>query len=56
MKNREKRGDSWYLSFFKKELTENLLAFWMSRCLDNENGGYFNCFSNDGSRLVSTDN
>jgi len=43
------------LSFFKKELTENLLYFWMDKCLDRENGGYFNCFTNDGSRLVSTD-
>ena len=44
-----------YLSFFRQELTENLLHFWMSRCLDTENGGYLNCFSNDGSKLVSTD-
>ena len=44
-----------YLSLFKKELTENLLPFWMSRCLDRENGGYFNCFTNDGSRLISHD-
>ena len=44
-----------YLSFFKKELTDNLLFFWMDRCLDGKNGGYMNCFSNDGSRLVSTD-
>ena len=44
-----------YLSFFKQELTDRLLFFWMDRCLDRENGGYLNCFSNDGSRLVSTD-
>ena len=44
-----------YLDFFKKELTENLLSFWMGRCLDAKNGGYFNCFTNDGSRLVSSD-
>ncbi len=43
------------LSFFRKELTDRLLFFWMDRCLDKENGGYLNCFSNDGSRLVSTD-
>ena len=35
-----------YLSFFKKELTDNLLFFWMDRCLDKENGGYLNCFTN----------
>lgn len=44
-----------YLDFFKKELTENLLYFWMPRCLDRAHGGYLNCFSNDGARLVSTD-
>lgn len=44
-----------YLNFFRQELTENLLYFWMDRCLDKENGGYLNCFTNDGSRLVSTD-
>lgn len=44
-----------YLSFFKKELTESLLFFWMERCRDKENGGYLNCFTNDGSKLISTD-
>ena len=44
-----------YLEFFKNELMENLLWFWMPRCLDKEHGGYLNCFSNDGSKLVSTD-
>jgi len=43
------------LSFFQQELTENLLPFWMPRCLDVKYGGYLNCFSNDGSKLVSTD-
>ena len=27
----------------------------MPRCIDKTYGGYLNCFSNDGSRLVSTD-
>ncbi len=44
-----------YLTFFKKELKENLLWFWLPRCEDKQNGGYFNCFCNDGSRLISTD-
>ena len=44
-----------YLEFFRRELTDNLLYFWMDRCLDTENGGYFNCFTNDGRCLVSTD-
>lgn len=46
---------TFYKDFFKKELKENLLSFWMPRCLDKENGGYLNCFCNDGSRLISTD-
>ena len=44
-----------YLDFFKKELKENLLSFWLPRCLDEEYGGYLNCFTNDGGRLVSYD-
>ena len=44
-----------YLTHFKNELTDNLLSFWMPRCLDIEHGGYLNCFCNDGSRLASTD-
>ena len=51
----KRRTLSSYLSFFKKELTDNLLFFWMDRCLDEKNGGYVNCFTNDGSRLISTD-
>ncbi len=43
------------LPFLKKELTDNLLSFWLPRCLDEENGGYLNCFCNDGSRLISKD-
>lgn len=43
------------LGFYENELTNHLLAFWMPRCLDKENGGYFNCFSNDGRELKSHD-
>ena len=43
------------IRFYREELTENILSFWMPRCLDRENGGYVNCFTNDGSRLVSRD-
>ena len=43
------------LSFFKGVLTDELLFFWRDRCLDKENGGYLNCFSNDGTRLISAD-
>jgi len=44
-----------YLGFFENELTNNLLSFWLPRCVDPEHGGYLNCFTNDGSTLVSTD-
>lgn len=44
-----------YLGYYENELTNRLLAFWMPRCLDETNGGYFNCFNNEGSRLVSRD-
>ena len=37
-----------YLSFFRQELTENLLHFWMSRCLDKENGGYITSVDKEG--------
>lgn len=42
------------LRFFTEELKENLLFYWLPRCLDEKNGGYVNCFSNDGRKLVST--
>ena len=41
------------IGFYENELCRNILPFWLSRCEDKENGGYFNCFSNDGSRLIS---
>ncbi len=41
--------------FYENELTNNILSFWLPRCLDKEYGGYFNCFTNDGSKMVSTD-
>lgn len=45
----------YYADFFKKELRENLLSFWLPRCLDEKFGGYLNCFTNNGERLVSYD-
>jgi N-acylglucosamine 2-epimerase len=41
--------------FYENELTNNILWFWLPRCIDREYGGYFNCFTNDGSKLVSKD-
>lgn len=41
--------------FYENELVNNILSFWLPRCLDQEYGGYFNCFTNDGSKMVSKD-
>jgi len=44
-----------FKQLYAKELKENLLPFWESRCLDTIHGGYYNCFTNDGRTLVSKD-
>ncbi len=44
-----------YKSLFINELKNNLLPYWLTRGIDTEYGGYINCFTNDGSRLVSHD-
>ena len=41
--------------FYENELTNRFLSFWIPRCVDAKNGGFVNCFTNDGSRLVSND-
>ncbi len=41
--------------FYRNELKNELLAFWMPRCVDEKYGGFLNCFSNDGKNLVSHD-
>lgn len=41
--------------FYKDELKNNILPFWMKRCEDKEFGGFLNCFDNFGTRLVSYD-
>ncbi|MFV0504753.1 MAG: AGE family epimerase/isomerase [Lachnospirales bacterium] len=43
------------LGFYENELTNNLLHFWLERCVDEKNGGFFNCFDNTGCNLISTD-
>ncbi|AGC69698.1 hypothetical protein Cst_c27550 [Thermoclostridium stercorarium subsp. stercorarium DSM 8532] len=43
------------LNFYRKELKDNILSFWLPRCVDTENGGFFNCFDNSGRTLVSRD-
>lgn len=41
--------------FYENQLTNQILAFWLPRCLDQEYGGYLNCFDNTGENLVSYD-
>ena len=41
--------------FYSHELKDNILRFWLKRCLDGEFGGYLNCFDNRGVKLVSHD-
>ena len=41
--------------FYSHELKDNILRFWLPRCLDREFGGYLNCFDNRGKNLVSHD-
>ncbi len=44
-----------YLGFYQNELTNNILSFWLPRCEDRIWGGYLNCYTNRGDRLVSAD-
>ncbi len=41
--------------FYRKQLKENILGFWLPRCEDKDFGGYLNCFDNRGEHLVSYD-
>lgn len=41
--------------FYLNELKNNILSFWLPRCVDEEFGGFVNCFDNRGEKLVSHD-
>ncbi len=41
--------------FYSDVLTNELLKFWLPECVDKENGGFVNCYTNDGKRLISKD-
>lgn len=41
--------------FYENELVNYILSFWLPRCEDKVHGGYFNCFDNSGTTLVSRD-
>ena len=43
------------LGFYRHELVSNLLAYWLPRCADEQNGGFFNCYDNTGEHLMSRD-
>jgi N-acylglucosamine 2-epimerase len=43
------------IGFYENELINNILFFWLPRCMDDVNGGYFNCFDNEGRQLISKD-
>lgn len=44
---------SWAESY-KKNLTENIMPFWMQYGLDRENGGVYTCVNRDGSLMDTT--
>lgn len=44
---------SWAESY-KKDLTENIMPFWMKYGLDRENGGVYTCVNRDGSLIDTT--
>jgi len=42
------------LDFYCEHMKNNLMPFWV-KAFDYENGGVFTCFTNNGSKLLSTD-
>ncbi len=42
------------LTFYKKQVEESILPFWL-RAFDYEFGGVYTCFNNEGTELLSTD-
>ena len=58
LKGLNEMHESWakeLYGFYSRELKDNILRFWLPRCLDKEFGGYLNCFDNRGKNLVSHD-
>jgi len=43
------------LDFYRDQLQHQLLSFWLPRCEDRTNGGFFNCYDNTGTNLLSRD-
>ena len=40
--------------FYKNELLENIMPFWLEHGLDKTNGGVYTCLNRDGSLMDST--
>ena len=43
------------LQFYEKQLFEQVMPFWLERAIDQEYGGFYTCFTNDGKALLSKD-
>ena len=43
------------LAFYTHHLKATLLPFWLKRSIDEEYGGFFTCFDNEGRTLLSRD-
>ncbi len=43
------------IAFYTHHLKSTLLPFWLSRSIDEEHGGFFTCFDNEGRTLLSRD-
>jgi N-acylglucosamine 2-epimerase len=43
------------LLFYKKNLYDDIVPFWMKNGIDRACGGYFTCLNNAGDQLISTD-
>lgn len=43
-----------YAAVYKKDLTENIMPFWLKKGMDSVNGGVFTCLDRDGSLMDSS--
>jgi len=43
-----------YIEIYKKGLMENIIPFWINKCVDEEDGGFTFCLDRDGS-VIDTD-
>lgn len=43
------------LQFYRNQIVNNILPFWLENGIDHQYGGYFNCFTNSSYEMVSDD-